>query len=116
MMMESNCEKKTSNMKTQATQQRKEIFHDSFFVRRPIISSPNGQLGLPADERGNSADSSDKQNIFHIENDTKQPSFSFSYTQSQHNMKTTATPSSNFNDQPVTGELPISTCLPVGTV
>src|SRR5438477_7965914 len=34
-MMESNCERKTSNMKTQSTQSRKEIFNDSFFIRKP---------------------------------------------------------------------------------
>src|SRR6266487_4125911 len=39
MMMESNCEMKTSTtMKTQSTQARKEIFNDSFFIRKSIIS------------------------------------------------------------------------------
>jgi len=37
-MMESNCEMKTTNMKTQSTQSRKEIFNDSFFIRKSIIT------------------------------------------------------------------------------
>ena len=35
--METNCELKLTNMKTNSTQSRKEIFNDSFFIRKPII-------------------------------------------------------------------------------
>src|SRR5438046_1550665 len=39
MMMEPNCEMKTTTtMKTQSTQPVKEIFNDSFFIRKSIIS------------------------------------------------------------------------------
>src|SRR6266496_763435 len=38
-MMESNCEMKTTTtMKTQSTRQHKEIFNDSFFIRKSIIN------------------------------------------------------------------------------
>src|ERR1700675_3010206 len=39
MMMESNCEMKTTTMKTQSTQPRKEKFNDSFFIRKSIVSA-----------------------------------------------------------------------------
>ena len=35
-MMESNCELKLTNMKTQSTQPRKEKFNDSFFIRKQM--------------------------------------------------------------------------------
>src|ERR1043166_8704674 len=44
-MMESNCEMKSTTMKPQSTQARKEIFHDSFFIRKSIMNLPTGQVG-----------------------------------------------------------------------
>src|SRR5438128_10556191 len=78
-MMKTNCELKLTNMKTNSTQPRKEIFNDSFFTRKSIISEVNSEQLIVNNE---------------------QASFAFSYTQSR-NMKTTSTEVTN-SEQPLT--------------
>ncbi len=63
-MMETNCEMKLTNMKTQHTQPHKEIFNDSFFIRKSIISDADNNNNQQQAIQYRNADHNNRSNLY----------------------------------------------------
>src|SRR5215831_12636017 len=86
---------KNTTMKTNSTEPGKEIFNDSFFIRRPIVAEGNSEQ---------------------LKNSNEQTSFAFSYIQSQHSMKANSTQGMNLSPAAIKAGDKISTYLQNGKV